>query len=99
MTELGAKVTAPKCILRRTVWGTNSRAHRKEWYAPEWMKKSVSGIYIGHRTYANGTVTWDEDGHSFRADEWIKVALIVENERQKPVPVLFLEMEEIEENQ
>ena len=90
--ELGAKVTAPRRILRRRV--QCAKGWRKVWYAPDWLKKSVNGIYIGFRTYQNGTVTWDEEGTYFTADEWIKVALIVEDARQKPIPVLYSNMEE-----
>ncbi len=89
--ELGSKVTVPRRILRRAVH-MGGRNNRKEWYAPDWMKKSVNGIYIGFRTYANGTVTWDEEGNYFKADEWIKVALIVEDAREKPIPVMYSDM-------
>ena len=88
--QLGAKVTAPGRILRQQLCG---ETNRKEWHKSPWKQKPIIGIYIGVRTYANGTIAWEEDiGNVFTADEWVKVALIVESARENPVPVLYEEM-------
>ena len=90
--ELGAKVTATKRIYRHQLGGI--KANRKEWYTPDWDRhKPITGIYIGVRTYQNGTVEWHNDeGTTFTPDEWIKVALIVTDVRKKPIPVLYSDM-------
>ena len=90
--QLGAKVTATKRIFRHQLEGV--KANRKEWYTPNWARhKPINGIYIGVRTYQNGTVEWEDDvGMTFMPDEWIKVALIVTDARQKPIPVLYSDM-------
>ena len=86
--ELGQKVTAPGHLIRRT------RDGRKTWVRPEWKQIPTIGIYIGVRTYQNGTRQWEgtDEGMSWTPDEYLKVALIVENQRHRPVPVLYSEM-------
>lgn len=70
-----------------------ARTDRKEW---ESCAAPVRGVYIGWRTYANGTIQYEfEDGYSFSATEHFKIALIVTDERQNPVPVMFDEMVEL----
>ena len=93
--ELGATVTATGRIFRRHLDGV--KANRKEWYRPDWAQRPITGIYIGVRTYQNGIIEWEEDvGFIFTADEWIKVALIVTDVRQRPIPVLYSEMQPVD---
>ena len=91
--ELGTRVTAPKQLRRHRVY-VRGAADKKEWYTPDWDRHHpVNGIYVGYRNYANGTVQWEEDsGLIFTPTDYIKIALIVTNERAKPIPVLFSEM-------
>jgi hypothetical protein len=93
MIELGSRVTAPKPLRRR------KGATRREWTITSWkIKKPITGIYIGWRTYANGRVeggiNWDDPVY-FVPDKFIKVALIVTDERSNPVPVPYETMEEL----
>lgn len=92
--KLGAEVTATGQLFRHWVKGNVDRSSRKEWYTPEGtMHKTVTGIYIGKRTYQNGKISWDrDDGNIFVPDEWFKVALIVTDERKNPIPVLYSDM-------
>lgn len=91
--QLGAKVIAPGKLFR------SREGDVRRWYRPSWKQRPVTGIYIGVRTYKNGTITWEgyEEGHTFHPKEYIKVALIVTDVRQNPVPVLFSEMSEVGE--
>ena len=92
MIKLGDKVTAPRRLWRRT--RQDGKIWRKEWHTISWETTPIVGIYTGYRNYRNGVIFWDHDGgHIFVGDETIKIALIVKNERSKPVPVLFSEME------
>ncbi len=84
---------APVKLLRRREW-----QGRHEWYKPDWKISPVEGVFVGVRTYANGTCSggynW-EDPVNFVADEWIKVALIVQDARHRAVPVPYNECEVI----
>ncbi len=86
--ELGQKVTAPGHLIRR------HRGNRRFWTKPEWKQPPTTGIYIGVRTYQNGTLLWDGDdvGYAFSPDEYLKVGLIVTDPRHRPVPVLYSEI-------
>lgn len=89
--NLGDKVRAPVRLLRRRIW-----RGRHEWYKPEWKSSPVEGIFVGVRTYANGTCLGGaviDDPIVFQADEWIKVALICRDARTRPIPVLYSECE------
>ncbi len=92
--KLGAEVTATGQLFRHWVKGIANGPDRKEWYTPEWaVHKPVTGIYVGKRTYQNGKISWDrDDGNVFVPDEWFKVALIVTDERENPIPVLYSNM-------
>jgi hypothetical protein len=96
--KLGDKVRAPVRLLRRREWQNGGR---REWVKPEWKSSPVEGVFVGVRTYANGVVMWgssdalDGDPPYFVADTWLKVALICNDPRQKPTPVLYDECEVI----
>lgn len=86
--KLGDRVHAPAGLLRRRIW-----KGRHEWYR---NSSSVEGIFVGERTYANGTCSGGmgyDDPMVFEGDEWIKVALICRDARTKPIPVLYNECE------
>ncbi len=94
--KLGTRVTAKNQLVRRY-----NNADRNNilvsWGPPKYRNKTIKGIYIGWRTYANGNIHYNyEDGKTFLANEHIKVALIVESLRTRPIPVLYSEMEEAE---
>lgn len=86
--ELGTQVSAPGVLRRRSGPDGARWWERASWAGP------VSGMYIGYRYYKNGKVEYGglEEGNIFHADEQIKIALIVPDARQKPIPVLFSEM-------
>lgn len=91
--KLGDRVRAPVRLLRRRAW-----RGRNEWYKPDWRPRPVEGMFVGVRTYANGTCAGgynDDDPIVFVADEWIKVALIVKDARHRAVPVIYDECEVI----
>ncbi len=84
--KLGDRVSAPNSLYRSKKW-----RGRHEWRE---VLGPVKGVFVGWRTYANGTVEIDQDaGPLFTADEWIKVALICQDPRHSPVPVLYDECE------
>ncbi len=87
--NLGDRVCAFVRLQRRRVW-----RGRHEWYKMPWGGCLIEGTFVGVRTYANGTCSggceWDGP-IKFHPDEWIKVALICRNPRQKPIPVLYAE--------
>lgn len=90
--QLGDRVTATHFLVRRSTYATGSYSRRS------WEPRShvVRGIYIGYRTYADGELRGGyeiDDPTYFVPKRFIKVALIVEGERTKPVPVLFVDME------
>ncbi len=82
----GQHVTAgPRLIRLRT-------GDARKWLSVS--KKPITGIYIGYRYYKNGTVDWDWDQVPvfYQQGPKIKVALIVPNDRENPIPVLFNSM-------
>lgn len=87
MIPLGAKVRAPGRIFRQR------QGSIRKWYKPTWRQKPIEGIYIGVRTYANGIAEWYDYGTEFTANEHIKVALIVQSTRTKPIPVMYDDVE------
>ena len=52
----------------------------------------VDGIYIGYRTFSNGTVSYDYSAESvvslYRPEAYFEAWLIVPSERENPAPVL-----------
>ena len=87
--QLGQRVTASHFLVRRSTYGTG--VTKRAW---EPRRGPVDGIYIGFRTYADGEIRGGiDEGTYFVAKRHIKVALIVPNERAKPIPVLFVDME------
>lgn len=91
--KLGDRVRAPGRLLRRREF-----RGRHEWYKPLWMHAGVEGVFVGVRTYVNGTVSGGfnaDDPLVFKGNEWIKVALICSDPRKKPVAVLYDECEVI----
>lgn len=90
--KLGDKVRAPVRLLR------NRQSLRRAWYKPPWKSNPIEGVFVGVRTYANGVVEGGmhyDDPAIFIGDEWIKVALICSDPRQKPTPVMYDECEVI----
>ena len=84
MIKLGARVTAPGRIIK------SREGDKREWYKPSWRQKPVEGVYMGCRTYSNGTTTIDEDGgRNFHPEEYLKIGLIVTSTRTNPIPVLY----------
>lgn len=91
--KLGDRVRAPVRLLRRREW-----RGRHEWYKPDWKNSPVEGMFVGVRTYANGTCTGGanfDDPVEFKADAWVKVALICRDPRHRPIAVLYNECEVI----
>lgn len=91
--KLGDRVRAPGRLVRRKKW-----RGRHEWYKPEWSNFPIEGVFVGVRTYVNGTCSAGmdyDDPTVFTGDEWIKVALICKDPRQRPIPVLYNECEVI----
>ena len=84
--ELGQKVQCGSRLFRRSTW--INRVSGRHWEA---MPIPIHGIYIGWRIYANGVVDGNDERY-FVAKEHIKVALVVENARSNPVPVLYSEL-------
>ncbi len=81
--KLGARVTAPGRIVK-------SRAgDKRKWYKPTGRQKPVEGVYMGRRTYANGTVSFEDDVRDFHPDEFLKVGLIVTSTRTNAIPVFY----------
>jgi hypothetical protein len=90
--KLGARVTAPKALHRMR------GAQRRHWAVRGWDTDPITGIYVGWRTYANGVIEGGmnyDDPTYFIPSEFIKVALIVPDERTNPVPVPYETMEEL----
>jgi hypothetical protein len=56
--------------------------------------KTISGMYIGWRTYSDGIMISDRDEYGYpidyyyQAKEYFEVWLIVVDPRQNPIPVL-----------
>ena len=91
--KLGDRVRAPGRLFRR-----KQCPGRNEWRKPGWKSRPVEGIFVGVRTYVNGTTSVPQnydDPVVFEGDEWIKIALICEDARHKPVPCLYSECEVI----
>ena len=89
--NLGDRVSAPCRLQRRRVW-----RGRHEWHKPSFIQSPIEGIFVGWRTYANGTCSGGsafDDPIEFQPDEWIKVALICKDPRHRPIPVLYDECE------
>jgi hypothetical protein len=96
--KLGDKVTAPCAIVRRRVVYDNPIGRPQ--YGRAWCEANcpvpITGMYIGYRTYANGIVHYDHDyGNYFEPTSYIKIALIVTDERKKPVPVYYSTMSHV----
>ena len=95
--NLGDYVRAPVRLLRRKLW-----QGRHEWYKPPWRESPIEGVFVGVRTYANGTCSGGYDRENpveFHGDEWIKVALICKDSRQRPIPVLYDECVKIRQRE
>lgn len=84
--KLGTKVASSEYLSRTIDYKTKFRYWKRR-------KQNINGIYIGYRTYQNGKLYYDpEEGTIFIPEEYIKIALIVTNERQNPIPVLYSEI-------
>ena len=60
-------------------------------------RKPVGGFYSGKRTYWNGSYCYEDGLSCMWNKEAVKVALVVVNEKQNPIPVMFEDLEVIEE--
>lgn len=70
----------------------------QRWINYGWQKGVTEGVYTGFRHYQQGRSVWggaDEGSHWEEDGPRLKVGLIVVNERQKPVPVIFETLEGI----
>ena len=88
--ELGQRVTAPGRLFKQR------DGPKRGWHKQSWKQKPVEGIYIGRRTYACGVVTWEADyGMVFHPQSYLSVGLIVTDTRHNPIPVLFDELQSV----
>lgn len=84
--KLGEKVHADAYLYR------SRDGNRKYWRR---IEKPVTGIYVGYRTYANGELGggWGyDDPLYFIPKEYFKVALIVTDPRENPIPIMYDDM-------
>lgn len=74
----------------RREWQRVPTYHRDAWRA---YPQARSGIIVGKRKYANGTISYGDYGPEFCADGYVDVYLVSWNMRQKPDPVLLSDLE------
>ena len=97
--KLGQRVRGGPVLHRTRAAGT------RIWQNYAWQnhlgpQKPTVGVYIGYRHYQQGKVVFDgpevdSGAHFEETAPRIKVALIVESEREKPVPVLYETLETV----
>ena len=89
MTEftLGQKVTGGPRLVRCEHW--KRKVRHKVWESGFMDNELIEGIFVGYRTYANGTLEYRKYESAFTADEHFKVALIVPNTRTNAIPVMY----------
>ena len=87
--EFGSKVKVT--AVYRRAGTTRERKNRKYWRVNPIAPRE--GLYIGYRTLYNGYVEYDDYGGTFHPQEHYKAALVVFNEREKPVLVPLAHIE------
>lgn len=94
--KLGTEVAVIKMLERKWTDRVVLEPPRKDWKEIETSERR--GVYIGWRTLANGHCIYGgyDDQTHFKADSYIKAAMIVCHERQRP---LFVPWSEIERNE
>jgi len=91
--KFGNEVTVSAVFKRRTKGQNMPDTVYKYW--EKVRIKTRSGLFLGIRTISNGARDYDPDyGCVYRAKEYIKAALVVFSEREKPV---YAPMENVEE--
>lgn len=78
-----------KSKLRRTETFLRGRYNKKEWVINR-FKHPKKGLVIGFRTVSNGLTEFSggDDPIIYHAEKYIKVLLVVINEKQNPIYVL-----------
>lgn len=96
--KLGEMVRGGPRLRRQYTGRFEPEKFGKVWKPYAGDKKNVEGIYIGCRTYLNGTseLIGSHGGRIFKTESTVKVALIVPNTRTNPIPVLFDSLERVE---
>lgn len=91
--NFGEQVPVSKRLVRQYIPRDGLNPPRKEW-AEEEISPPVTGLYIGWRTLANGVYMPGsfEDPSYLKADQHIRVALVVLGERSNPIYVPWSEV-------
>lgn len=85
----GAWVTCPDRYVRKEDHPKKTWVLASEKWASRSDAEPVSGLFIGTRTYNQGTLEWigPDEGNAWRTTGTLEVGLIVPGPRLNPVPV------------
>lgn len=87
--KFGAKVIVSAILKRKEKEEVREKGLYKYKVALKFWEKNTAAfkaLYIGERTLCNGKIDWENDvGYIFTPENYFRAALVVKDERSKPV--------------
>ena len=77
-----------KAVLRRecSPYDEHRGLYKNEW-KPQELTEIRNGIYLGKRRLIDGTVSYSNEGAIFKAEKYVRVALVCLSEKENPIYV------------